>query len=49
MDKDEPFMFHQKEDICRRSSARQAEEDAERTAGDENIKEVTEPISKAAE
>jgi hypothetical protein len=47
IDRDEPFMCHQKEDICRRSSARQAEEDIERTAGDENIKEVMEPISQA--
>jgi hypothetical protein len=53
MNTDEPFMFHQKADICARSSFRQAEEDAERTANDENIEEATEasiePTSKAAD
>jgi hypothetical protein len=49
MDTDEPFTFHQKEEICRRSSVRQAEEDAERTANDENIEEVMEPTTEATE
>jgi hypothetical protein len=48
MDTDEPFVFRQKNDICRRSSVRQAEDEAERTAGDEEDEEATEK-NKAAE